>query len=280
MAGGGTGKQTTINEGILRLSTLGNIGGTTGNIVFAGGTLQLADAFAQSDLSTRTLQFLTAGGTLDVGTNNLTFAGPIGGLAGASVGGFTKAGSANLVLGGTAVSTYLGSTAVTNGRLVLAGGLTAGADNRLNTATTLNLGVAATNGVLQLGDSSGAMNQSIRALTSLTGLTSADILTLIGGNGFMSAPILNINADGGMLGSTPAQARATVSGGAITGITVTDAGLYLPGSAPTITVNTPGFPTGALQRVQLLSHRRGREDAPGVSLKLRALKLLRAAGHR
>ncbi|NBV53515.1 MAG: hypothetical protein EBR83_08385, partial [Verrucomicrobia bacterium] len=251
VAGGGATKQTTINEGILRISSLANIGGTTGNLVFAGGTLQLADAFAQTDLSTRTFQFMSAGGTLDVGTNNLTFAGPIGGQAGVSVGGFTKAGSASLVLGGTAVSTYLGSTSVTNGRLVLAGGLTGGADNRLNTATTLNLGVADTNGVLQLGNGSGAMNQSVSALTSLTGLTSADILTLVGGSGYATAPILNINADGGMLGSTPAQARATVSGGAITGITVTDAGLYLPGSTPTVTVNIPAFPTGALQRVYL-----------------------------
>ena len=64
-AGGGATKQTTINEGILRISSLANIGGTTGNLVFGGGTLQLAGGFAQSDLSTRSLLFLSAGGTLD-----------------------------------------------------------------------------------------------------------------------------------------------------------------------------------------------------------------------
>ena len=82
-AGGGTNK-TTLNEGILEIADLDYIGGNTGNLVFAGGTLRVGTGFAD-DLSGRTITFLSGGGTLDTNGVDLTLAGSLG----SGAGGFT-----------------------------------------------------------------------------------------------------------------------------------------------------------------------------------------------
>ncbi|MDZ7615931.1 MAG: autotransporter-associated beta strand repeat-containing protein, partial [Patescibacteria group bacterium] len=110
-AGGGANK-TTINEGVLEIAGLGNIGGSTGDLVFAGGTLRLGAGFTD-DLSQRNIAFLPGGGTIDTNGIDLSLAGSLG----SGAGGFTKAGAGNLTLNGAA--TYTGATTVAGGTLTI-----------------------------------------------------------------------------------------------------------------------------------------------------------------
>lgn len=110
-AGGGA-RKTTLNEGILEITGLANIGGNSGALVFAGGTLRVGAGFTD-DLSQRAISFLNGGGTLDTNGIDLTLAGSLG----AGVGGFTKAGAGNLTLNGTA--TYTGNSVLSVGTLTI-----------------------------------------------------------------------------------------------------------------------------------------------------------------
>jgi fibronectin-binding autotransporter adhesin len=129
-AGGGTMK-TTLNEGILQITSLGNIGGTTGSLVFAGGTLRLGAGFSD-DISLRTISFLQGGGTIDTNGNDLVLAQSVG----SGVGGLTKIGAGNLTL--NAAATYTGATTIAGGTLTL------GADNATGVGGDLNIGAGAT----------------------------------------------------------------------------------------------------------------------------------------
>jgi len=129
-AGGGANK-TTLNEGILEIADLDNIGGGTGGLVFAGGTLRLG-AGLTDDISTRTISFLTGGGTLDTNGIDLTLANSLG----SGVGGFTKAGAGNLTLNGSA--TYTGNT------VLALGTVTVGANNALGNGGNLTLSAGTT----------------------------------------------------------------------------------------------------------------------------------------
>ncbi|WP_395741588.1 autotransporter-associated beta strand repeat-containing protein [Prosthecobacter sp.] len=130
-AGGGSSK-TTINEGTLEISDLDNIGGSTGVLVFAGGTLRLSASYAGDDLSTRTITFLNGGGTIDTNGINLTLAGSVG----SGDGGLTKAGLGTLTL--NAAATYTGTTTITGGSLII------GADNATGAGGDLVIGAGAT----------------------------------------------------------------------------------------------------------------------------------------
>ncbi len=167
IAGGGAQK-TTLNEGILEIADLDNIGGDTGNLVFAGGTLRLGTGFVD-DISTRSISYLIGGGTLDTNGINLTLANSLG----SGVGGFTKAGLGTLTL--ESAATYTGATTVRGGVLALAGG----ANNRLATATALVM----SNGTLQLGNGAGTSNQTVSSLSGLG--------AIVGGNATVSTLTVN-----------------------------------------------------------------------------------------
>ncbi len=124
-AGGGANK-TTLNEGILEIADLDNIGGSTGALVFAGGTLRLGTGLTD-DISTRTISFLLGGGTLDTNGIDLTLANSLG----SGLGGFTKAGAGNLTLNGTA--TYTGNSVLSLGTITI------GANNALGNGGNLTL---------------------------------------------------------------------------------------------------------------------------------------------
>lgn len=157
-AGGGVGRVTTINEGVLQISDLDNIGGDTGALVFAGGTLRLAvagsiagtvpvaiAAYSGDDLSTRTLSFLNGGGTLDTNGFDLTLANGLGSGSGT----FTKAGAGNLTLNA--------STTLTGGTVLSLGTITLGASQSIGT------GVLAISGGSTLA--MGANNATVAGLT-------------------------------------------------------------------------------------------------------------------
>ncbi|MGC3968189.1 MAG: autotransporter-associated beta strand repeat-containing protein [Pirellulales bacterium] len=219
-AGGGA-RKTTLNEGTLQITDLDNIGGNTGGLVFAGGTLQLATGFAD-DLSTRTISFLLAGGTIDTGSLSLNLANNFG----TGSGGLTKVGAGSLTYSG--IAGYTGATAVQNGRIILAGG----ADNRLNAAGALILGTGTGSGVLQLGDAVGnASSVTVSELsTSGTGTANA----IVGGGTAVS--VLTVN-----------QSTTTTYGGVIggAGANENNVGLVKTGTGTLILGGTSTF-TGGL----------------------------------
>jgi autotransporter-associated beta strand protein len=129
-AGGGA-RRTTINEGVLQIGDLDQIGGATGALVFAGGALRLGAGFAD-DLSGRALSFLAGGGTLDTNGVDVALAGSLG----SGVGAFTKDGLGNLTL--NVAATFTG------GAVLSAGTVTANATNALGNGGPLTLGAGAT----------------------------------------------------------------------------------------------------------------------------------------
>jgi autotransporter-associated beta strand protein len=133
-AGGGA-RRTTINEGVLQVGDLDGIGGNTGALVFAGGTLRLSAGFAD-DLSGRTISFLPGGGTLDTNGVDVALAGSLG----SGAGGFTKLGAGNLTL--NAAATFTGGVTVSGGTLTLGddGALGVAGPLAVNAGATLDLG--------------------------------------------------------------------------------------------------------------------------------------------
>lgn len=128
---GGAANKTTINEGTLEIADLDNIGGDTGGLVFAGGTLRLGTGFTD-DVSLRAITILQGGATIDTNGIDLALANSIG----AGVGGLTKTGAGNLTL--NAAATYTGTTSI------LGGTLTVGANNAIGVGGDLNVGAGAT----------------------------------------------------------------------------------------------------------------------------------------
>jgi autotransporter-associated beta strand protein len=134
-AGGGV-RKTTLNEGILEISDLDNIGGDSGGLVFAGGTLRLSTSYSGDDLSLRSISLLTGGGTIDTNGASLALAGS----AGSGVGGLTKAGPGTLTL--NAAATYQGPTTVSAGTLAIGANNATGngGDLTISGGATLDLG--------------------------------------------------------------------------------------------------------------------------------------------
>jgi autotransporter-associated beta strand protein len=119
---GGDANKTTLNEGVLEISSLSNIGGASGGLVFAGGTLRLGPGFSD-DLSLRDIRFLTGGGTIDTNGTDLILSASLG----SGVGGFTKVGDGNLIL--QAAATYTGSTTIAGGGIAVGANQAIGSGN-------------------------------------------------------------------------------------------------------------------------------------------------------
>ncbi len=69
-------------------------------------------------------------------------------------------------------------------------------------------------------------------------------------SGYIGAPAVTFSTDGVVAGGTPATGYALISGGAVTGIVITNPGTYQAGTVPTITL------TGAGRQPQQQSPRR------------------------
>ncbi|MBV6500122.1 MAG: hypothetical protein CJBNEKGG_02590 [Prosthecobacter sp.] len=147
-AGGGAFR-TTLNEGTLEVADLDSIGGNTGALVFAGGSLRLGAGFVD-DLSTRTITFLTGGGTIDTNGIDTSLAATLG----SGVGGFTKAGLGNLTLNATA--TYSGTTNINAGTVTVAANNAIGNGGDLNIAGGATLAIGSSNLTQRLVSTSGA----------------------------------------------------------------------------------------------------------------------------
>lgn len=161
-AGGGATRKTTLNEGTLEISGLANIGGSTGGLVFAGGTLRLSTSYAGDDLSTRAITFLLGGGTLD--TNGVDVL--LGNSLGMGVGGFTKMGLGTLTL--NAAASYTGATNILGGTVVLGASNALGSGDLTVNGATLDLGVSNQTAGLVTVTGAGVI-QGSGVITSTTG---------------------------------------------------------------------------------------------------------------
>jgi autotransporter-associated beta strand protein len=179
-AGGGANK-ATLNEGTLQIDALDKIGGTTGGLVFAGGTLKFGGVF---DPSTRTISFLNGGGTFDTNSNDISLASSLG----SGTGNFAKIGAGALTL--NAASTLTGATSIS------AGTLTLGANNAIGSGA-----LTVTSGTLALGVTSQTVGAvSITAASTITGgsLTGAAYaVSLTTGTATVSANLL-VNGSAGL----------------------------------------------------------------------------------
>jgi fibronectin-binding autotransporter adhesin len=164
-AGGGS-KKTTINEGVLQIADMDNLGGNTGGLVFAGGTLRLGAGFTDTNL-TRTITFLQSGGTLD--TNGIDVA--LTSSLGSGPGPLTKIGGGTLTLNSTAALT--GSTTLSAGNITLGASDAIGAgDLSIAAGSTLAMGAFnATVGNITLP------NSATVALTGTGTLTGSGTMT-------------------------------------------------------------------------------------------------------
>jgi autotransporter-associated beta strand protein len=176
-AGGGT-KKTTLNEGILEIADLDNIGGNTGALVFAGGTLRLGSTLTD-DISSRTISILNGGGTIDTNGVNLTLANSVG----SGVGGLTKTGLGILTLG--AASTYTGTTTVSGGSLAVT------ANNATGGGGPLAIGAGAT---LDIGTSS-ISHSTVTTTGASPIITGAGTITSSGGFNFTHTGDTTIDAN-------------------------------------------------------------------------------------
>jgi len=183
-AGGGVNK-TTLNEGILEIANLGNIGGVTGDLVFAGGTLRLGTGLID-DISQRTIILLNAGGTID--TNGVDLA--LGNSVGSGLGGITKTGLGNLTL--NAAATYSGPTLLVGGTLTIgANDATGTGDLSIGAGATLDLGVngitaglVTTSGASPVINGTGTITASTGFFFNNTGNITVDAL-LAGSGGLL-----------------------------------------------------------------------------------------------
>lgn len=211
-AGGGVNK-TTINEGILEISDLDNLGGDTGALVLAGGTLRLSGTYSGDDLSLRAINLLAAGGTLDTNGNSLVLAGSLG----SGVGGLNKTGLGSLTL--NAAASYTGATTLSQGSIVL------GADNGIGSGplnlaggTSLDLGAFnVSTGLVTLSGASpailgtGAIHSSAGFFFNHTGDATVTA-QLNGAGGLLKTQnnILTLNAANGYTGRTEVRAGTLV----------------------------------------------------------------------
>ena len=198
-AGGGA-RKTTINEGTLEIADLDHIGGATGSLVFAGGTLRLGSLFDEltDDLSGRSILFREGGGTIDTNGNDPVFAGSLG----SGTGGFTKAGLGNLTLNATA--SYTGATTLSAGTITIgaANALGNGGNLTLSGGTTLALGsnsirhgLVTTSGASPAITGTGTINTSSGVFLNHTGDTTVDAI-LAGAGGLLKAQANTVTLTG------------------------------------------------------------------------------------
>lgn len=177
----------TLTDGILQISSDGNLGDASGGLTFNGGTLENTASLA----SARSVA-MTANGTLltDAGTT-LTLNGVLSGA-----GALAKDGAGTLVL--NAANTYAGGTTVDAGTLIVG--------DATHNVAALGAGlttVAAGATLGGYGSVSGAVNNNgtISAANALASLAASAAGTLRIGGDLNNAGIVNLAAASGQTGN-------------------------------------------------------------------------------
>jgi fibronectin-binding autotransporter adhesin len=157
---------TNINAGTLSVSSNANLGASSAQLSFGGGTLNVTGSFSMN----RSVTLNSGGGTFDIASGNaVTLSGII---ANGNGGGLTKIGSGTLTL--TASNSYSGPTTINAGTLRVNGspgtgissvsvnsGATLGGTGAINAGVTVNSG-----GHLAPGASIGTLTVNTLTLSS------------------------------------------------------------------------------------------------------------------
>ncbi len=146
------GGGTTINDGVLSISSDANLGAAAGTLAFGGGVLRTTADITMSRATTLNLR-----GLFDVATGTtLTQNGVIGGAD-----GITKSGGGTLVLG--AANTYGGQTTIEGGTLALSGAGSIGASSVVSlTISGATFDISAASGDRTIGDLSGVTGTTVK----------------------------------------------------------------------------------------------------------------------
>ena len=187
---------TIVADGVLRYGAANAVPVTSAMIVLEGGLLDITTGGADVTVGSLAGNSATQGGVIitTAGSGTITFTagadgsstsfgGVIANLTGSTL-NFVKAGAGTMTLGGA--NLYNGSTTVMDGRLVarpVAG------NSPLGTGQSLILGGGATSGILQLGDSSGALDHTF---TSLATSGSGTLNKVVSGNAAMGTLTLDL----------------------------------------------------------------------------------------
>lgn len=249
--GGGTNNSFTGNVNLVTAGstlqfTTGSLNSATG-VVFQADSSLTWQANHTNDISAKIKINDGVTATLNLGTGNTTFATALQTGASATA-GIIKNGTGTLTI--TAANTFTGLFRARQGRTVLSGG-----DNRLSASGTIAIGQAAQSGILQLGDSSGASNQTTLGLTSAGAGNTGNYV--VGGNAAVSTLTINntdANAYGGQIGGSGTNENniAIVKGGAGV-LTLSSTASTFTGGV-TINAGTISFAAGALGTSGLITY--------------------------
>jgi autotransporter-associated beta strand protein len=187
---------TTVNDGILRYGAVDALPTGTALTVNEGGLLDITTGGSVVTVGSLAGNSATQGGlvytgvtsgtvTFTAGANNTStdFGGVIANAAGSTL-NFVKAGTGTLTLGG--LNLYSGSTTVRNGRLIAKA---VGGNSPLGTSQSLIMGGNGNSGILQLGDSSSALDHTFTAVASAGTGTANQIVS---GNASMATLTFNL----------------------------------------------------------------------------------------
>ncbi|HJP97882.1 MAG TPA: autotransporter-associated beta strand repeat-containing protein [Rhodanobacteraceae bacterium] len=198
---------TTIQAGVLQVSSDANLGATTGHVKLDGGTLQAGGSFTLS----HDIDAVLGGGNIDTNGHALTLSGAISGDA---MSFLVKQGAGTLTItSGTDVNTYTGETTIAGGTLALVG------DGSIANSRIVGVASGATL------DISGTTNGATINLLNGEGSVrlGGKMLTVTGDPGFYFGGVIsgtgNVTVAGGTLALTSAN---TYTGG-----TTIDAGATL-----------------------------------------------------
>lgn len=157
---------------------------TAGSFTLAGNRITLGGNVTNQSNNLQTLSLpvvLSSTRSFDAAAGNLAVNGILSGT-----GGILKSGPGTLTL--SAENSYNGTTAVQNGTIILTGG-----NDRLPPTGAVTLGTAAptsTLGILQLGDSAAAMNQTVASISIPAGDAGSNN-RVVGGHGSLSTLTIN-----------------------------------------------------------------------------------------
>ncbi|HEX4054084.1 MAG TPA: autotransporter-associated beta strand repeat-containing protein [Tepidisphaeraceae bacterium] len=231
--GGGLGAGGVTNNGALAFNSTGGSISVAGNISGTGTISQSGSGSTVSLSGSNTYTGATTinAGTLQVGNSNAL---GFGGVVTTTVAGATVNGGGTLDLNG---QTLTKTVTLNGGTLTSSSGI--GSFSTGVAGYVLNSGGAGISADLTSVTGGGGTGAAFKFLLGLTD-ASFTIASGNGGVGYTSAPTVTLSGGGG----TGATAVATISGGAVTGITVTNPGIGYWGT-PSVSLSGGGDSTAA-----------------------------------
>jgi autotransporter-associated beta strand protein len=191
---------TTIKEGVISVTSEGNLGEAHGTLTLDGGTLQTAAAL--TDLRNVTLG--ASGGTIDTDGYDSAFYGNftgVGGLTKSGLGILTLSGASNNYSGGTTVSVGTLQYGVNNA-LPTSGALAVASDATLDLngySQTNSLGTVINNGLINVGAGQMIMNNGYSGAGTLAVKLAQAVTNITGQNINLNGTTLSVGWAAGTL---------------------------------------------------------------------------------